>query len=100
CVTPHSSFGIFFIKVSSTCSTESFQRQNASRFATLSTCVSTAISGLSKATDVTTFAVFLPTPGNLINSSRSSGTTPSYHLLTSDIISGYSLPYFEINQYV
>src|SRR5699024_3722797 len=96
-VTLHSSLGIFFIRVSSTCLVLSFQRQNASRLATRSTCVSTAIAGISKATDKTTFAVFLPTPASDSSSALVFGTSPlkssinlrasfEYFLLLSDTI--------------
>ena len=50
---------------------------NPVRLATLNTCVSTAIVGKPKASFSTTFAVFLPTPGNFSKSSLESGILPS-----------------------
>ena len=44
------------------------------RWLTRNTCVSTAIAALLNTTDWMTLAVFLPTPGNFIKSSRLSGT--------------------------
>ena len=44
------------------------------RWLTRNTCVSTAMAALLNTTDWMTLAVFLPTPGNFIKSSRLSGT--------------------------
>src|SRR5699024_12260370 len=75
-LTVYSSLGIFFIRGSSTSLLLSFRRQNASRVATRSTCVSTVIAGISKATDKTTVAVFLPTPASDRSSALVFGTSP------------------------
>ena len=42
--------------------------------ATLKTCVSTAIAGVSKATESITLAVLRPTPGSVMSESKSDGT--------------------------
>ncbi len=42
--------------------------------ATLNTCVSTAIAGVSKATESITLAVLRPTPGMVMSESKSDGT--------------------------
>ncbi len=49
--------------------------------ATRNTCVSTAIVGLANAQFKITLAVFLPIPGNFINSSNSSGIIELYLLI-------------------
>ena len=46
------------------------------RSATRKTCVSTGMAGRLKATASITLAVFRPTPGNVCNNSKSSGTIP------------------------
>ena len=45
--------------------------------ATLNTCVSTAIAGVSKATESITLAVLRPTPGSVMSESKSDGTSLS-----------------------
>src|SRR5699024_8805915 len=63
------SFVFFFISVSSTCVTLSLYLAMPSLLLTRSTCVSTAILGMSNATESTTFAVLRPTPARLTRSS-------------------------------
>ena len=45
--------------------TESFLKAKPSLFEIRSTCVSTAIAGTLNPSDITTFAVLRPTPGNV-----------------------------------
>jgi hypothetical protein len=67
--------GVIFSSFFSTSRTD-FPLANPVRFATLKTCVSTAMVGSPKASFNTTFAVFLPTPGSSSKSSLELGIFP------------------------
>lgn len=76
CAVANFAAGINSTNARSVCNGDFESVVKPNRSATRKTCVSTAIASAPNNTDVITFAVFRPTPGNATNSAAVRGTAP------------------------